>query len=522
MEANCRILIVDDEILVRQGIKHLLHWEREGFLIVGEASNGQEAMQQIEQLNPHVVITDIVMPIMDGVQLTSHIKQNYPHIEVIVLSSFSEFHYVRETFQQGVADYLLKPKLDADQLIAILKRIVNRIPALQVAATTDTASTVTMLLDRLMSGYSMDGMELGSNFPFPSFRIYGVDLSHVKELADVKEKVLLSAKEALEPFVNTLHFYVMPSDSQHAVLLMNGYEREWGTIMPALRALSNSTRMKAYNACWILGDSFSELEQLPEQYHEHFKKLAAYRYFLPLHKNLIVRHELPKLSAEEPAFDMNMFMDQLQRRNYDLAIDHLRQYGNAAIDYYTIDVFAFKSQLSNAIFNMLILLGKLDRSIHQLEQKKYEYIRAINESQHVSEAIEELNFCLWQIEEALAASRSATGNPSMSLILDYIQQHYMEPINLSDVASHFHFNATYLSSLFSAHNDEGFSEYLNRVRIDKAAELLITTDLPISDISLKVGYSDHSYFTKVFKKLKGQSPSQYRKSPSDQVRSDKR
>lgn len=140
----------------------------------------------------------------------------------------------------------------------------------------------------------------------------------------------------------------------------------------------------------------------------------------------------------------------------------------------------------------------------------------------MSEAIEELNFCLWQIEEALAASRSATGNPSMSLILDYIQQHYMEPINLSDVASHFHFNATYLSSLFSAHNDEGFSEYLNRVRIDKAAELLITTDLPISDISLKVGYSDHSYFTKVFKKLKGQSPSQYRKSPSDQVRSDKR
>lgn len=510
MEANCRVLIVDDEVLVRQGIKHLLSWEREGFFIVGEAANGQEAMQLIEQLKPHIVVTDIVMPIMDGIELTSLIKERYPDIEIIVLSSFSEFHYVRDTFQKGVADYLLKPKLDAEQLLAILKRIVKTIPSLQSALATDAeAPNMTMLLERYMSGYSIDA-EL--KFQFNSFRLYGADLKHIKGQGLTKEQVLQRMEEVLTPFENALHFYVMPTDANYAVLLLNSSDREWESIMPAIRALSNSTRMKEQAVCWILGDSFSELEELSMQYNEHFMRLAAYRYFLPIHKSFIVRHELPKLSAEEPTFDMNLFMEQLQRRKFEQAMEQLQQYAYAASAYYTIDVFAFKSQIGNAIFNMLIMLGKLDISIKHLDQRKYEYIRTINESHHVSEAMDELNLYITHIQEAIAASRITAGNPNMSLILDYIHQHYMEPISLSDVANHFHFNTTYLSTFFSTHNAEGFSEYLNRVRIEKAAELLASTDMAIAEISVQVGYSDHSYFTKVFKKLTGKSPSHYRKS----------
>jgi len=509
MEANCRVLIVDDEVLVRQGIKHLLHWEREGFFIVGEASNGQEALKMIEQHKPHIVVTDIVMPIMDGVELTSLIKNQYPDIEVIVLSSFSEFHYVRDTFQQGVADYLLKPKLDAEQLLTILKRTMKNIPTLQATSTAEAETpNVTLQLERIMSGYSIDA-EL--EFQYSSFRLYGADLKHVQGQAYTKEQLLQRMEEALVPFKNTLHFYVMPTDANRAVMLLNSSERDWGSIMPAVRALSNSIRMKDYVLCWILGDSFTKLTELPLQYNEQFMKLAAYRYFLPVEKSFIVRHELPKLSAEEPLFDMNLFMEQLQRRKFEQAIEQLQQYANAALAHYTIDVFAFKSQLGNAIFNMLIMLGKLDISIKHLDQKKYEYIRTINESNHASEAMTELNACIAQIQEAIAVSRISAGNPNMSLILDYIHNHYMEPISLSDVASHFHFNTTYLSTFFSTHNAEGFSEYLNRVRVDKAAELLAVTDMAISDISVQVGYSDHSYFTKVFKKLKGKSPSHYRK-----------
>lgn len=282
--------------------------------------------------------------------------------------------------------------------------------------------------------------------------------------------------------------------------------------MPAIRALSNSVRLQEQHVAWVLGDSFRSIAQLHEQYYEKFVKLAAYRYFLPRDKTFIIRHELPKLIEQEPHFNMSLFMEQLQQRRLEEAIEILHHYMAAAASYYTLDVFAFKSLLGNIIFNMIIMLGKLEINTKQLEASKYSYFRSINESTHVTEATRQVHAFIEQMREAVSTSRFAAANPNLAMIVSYIQQHYMEPISLSDVANHFHFNPSYLSTLFSSHHGEGFSEYLNRVRVDKAAELLQTTDLAISDISVQVGYSDHSYFTKVFKKLKGMSPSLFRKS----------
>src|SRR5690606_29319099 len=99
----------------------------------------------------------------------------------------------------------------------------------------------------------------------------------------------------------------------------------------------------------------------------------------------------------------------------------------------------------------------------------------------------------------------------------YIGKHYAEPISLTEMAQHFHFNPSYLSSFFAAHHHEGFKEHLNRVRIDKATDLLRKRDIPISEISSRVGYGDHSYFCKVFKKSTGLSPTQYRRQYAERV-----
>ena len=95
MSTYCRILIVEDEYLTRQGIKGMIHWEQEGFQIVGEASNGEEALARIEELKPQIVLTDVVMPVMDGIALTQAIQERYPETRVIVLSGYSDFEYVK-------------------------------------------------------------------------------------------------------------------------------------------------------------------------------------------------------------------------------------------------------------------------------------------------------------------------------------------------------------------------------------------------------------------------------------------
>ena len=131
MESYCKILIVEDEFLLRQGIKNLVHWEQEGFQVVGETNNRKEALQLIESLHPHLVITDIVMPIMDGIELTGIIQERYPEIKVVVLSSYSDFEYIKSAMKNGAEDYLLKPTMNPDSL---LKAVQSAAAKLNLAA----------------------------------------------------------------------------------------------------------------------------------------------------------------------------------------------------------------------------------------------------------------------------------------------------------------------------------------------------------------------------------------------------
>lgn len=155
MNRLCKVLIVDDEFLVRQGIKHHMNWEAEGFQIVGEASNGEEGLEQVHLLQPDIVITDIVMPVMDGETFVRTLKASHPQIEVIVLSSFSEFEYVRSTLQNGAADYILKPKLDTNELLQVLQRTAGKIPELQFEPSHD-GWRLGQLMEKMLSGFTLD------------------------------------------------------------------------------------------------------------------------------------------------------------------------------------------------------------------------------------------------------------------------------------------------------------------------------------------------------------------------------
>lgn len=128
------VMIVDDEKLLRKGFRNMTDWSAKGIHIVGEAMNGLDALNQIEHLCPDVVITDIKMPVMDGVTLTKKIKKQYPHIAVIVLSGYDDYDYVRESLTSGASDYLLKATVDIDEIYEILQRTKINRPPLAVQA----------------------------------------------------------------------------------------------------------------------------------------------------------------------------------------------------------------------------------------------------------------------------------------------------------------------------------------------------------------------------------------------------
>ncbi|GIP46916.1 hypothetical protein J53TS2_05070 [Paenibacillus sp. J53TS2] len=515
MSELCRIMIVDDELLVRQGIKHHLDWETHGFRIVGEAANGKEALEMMEPLSPHIVITDIVMPVMDGEELTRVLKARYPQVEVIVLSSFGEFEYVRSTFQSGVADYILKPKLETEELLQVLQRTARKIPGFSLGEIERGDLPLERLLERLIDGYESEegdqrDQRLSEAFPYDRFLLTGTDASQIAGEPDGYLSGLAAGLESrLYELTVSMRIQRIYSEGRQLLMLLNfpGQHRVEVTDAVYGYALAKAALMP--DLTWVIGSEFAELRDLGNAYREEWQKLLGFRFYFP-GKTVLQTEELPPATAL-PTFDMKELMSGIKKGQAEEAFGRLRGLAAEAAGSYRQTPFEFKSFLGNAVFHVTIAALELHREAKELEASKFTYFKAIDEAQDVAGALQAFHAFLSEAEALISARVPLPGDGNMKLLLEYIDEHYGEPLSLSSLSRHFHFNPSYLSSYFSTHNDEGFSEYLNRIRIAKAMELLRTDVLPISEIGSQVGYSDPSYFTKVFKKQTGLSPREYRR-----------
>lgn len=516
MSELCKVLIVDDELLVRQGIKHYINWEKEGFQLIGEASNGQEALQLVEQLHPHIIITDVVMPVMDGQELTRRVKMQYPEIEVIVLSSFSEFDYVKSTFQHGVVDYILKPKLESEELLRVLQKTAALIPTLQLKPNTqDHPVSIDHVLTKAITGYDLESGEsecslLASALPCRQFALLSCQLKSGQVKPNWKgiEDKLRTALEANSQ-QEQMNFYTVYPEPHIAVFIINQNHVHLHEISDMACEAIKGFMHGDMKMCWALSDVFVNAKNLSSVYQEQIIKLFQYQYYFP-ESLIMVHNELPYIEVVDSKFQLNQLTEDLKRGRYQEAFQDLLEHAHRVSRNYRTDVYEFKSFLSNMIFNITIIMSNMGMDITELDEAKYRYFKAIDEALYAVQAIELLQAFL--IEAAnLFESQDHHSNQNMKRLLDYIQKYYAKPLTLSEMAKHFHFNPSYLSSYFTANNKEGFNEYLNRVRIEKAAELLRDKATSISEISGMVGFSDHSYFCKVFKKFTGLSPSQYRR-----------
>ncbi|MDF2858835.1 MAG: DNA-binding response regulator [Neobacillus sp.] len=506
----CKVLIVDDEILIRQGIKHYINWEQEGFQIVGEASNGQEALDLIEETNPHIIMTDIVMPIMDGEELTRIVKERYPLIEVIILSSFGEFDYVRSAFQRGVVDYILKPKLDAQGMLKVLKTAANRIPSFQGKDKLGSMDfTIEQIINKLISGYEVlyEPELLATTFPYDHYILLGADVKNHPLGETANLSTYLKGKMEKVFKVHQINHHSIPLNQNINIIgcMININKNDTAKVIEFASLIAESEPKWGF----AVSEEFVDFSQLGTHYNSLIN-LLQYRFYFPNHPILRNQH-LPVQSSTYEKFNLDWFTDEFKRKNFHSAFQYLDSHVLTLSTCYTTDVFEFKAFLGNLNFNITILLGNMGYDVKELEIAKYSYFKSIDEAHTAPKAIEQFNRFIEEAKRCIVAMEKQPEDLNMKKLLKYIKDHYAEPLTLSDVAKQFHFNASYLSSYFTTHNKEGFIEYLNKVRIEEATKLLINNIASISEISSMVGYSDHSYFCKVFKKIEGMSPSKYKR-----------
>ncbi|WP_440896514.1 response regulator transcription factor [Amphibacillus sp. Q70] len=502
-----KILIVDDEMLIRQGIIKFIDWEKEGFQIIGEAANGQEALDMIKQTPPHIMITDVVMPIMDGVELVKKVKELYSDIEILVLSSFEDFEYVRSTFQNGVVDYILKPKLNSEDLLKTLNKIVGRKSGSTIKAPHKSIA-IEDIMKRLMQGYDVDDNQniIKEKFPYHNYSLLKLCIRHGERYSLNWDTII----EKLTTYFIDIHSAIIIKEKSAVTLLLNFESSKSTYIKRKLKEIALGHFLTQPKMIWLLSKEFDSINHIKSVYEDHLLKIQQYLFYFP-DTHLLIEDELPAEKSNTQEFDLNHFIELFKDRQFNISLEYMENHVNCLASQYTKDSFEFTSLLGNIIFNMLVTLRNLKYDISELEKKKYNFLKNLTEALDVHTAINYFNLFLDEIKALIFSNKENHEQANMQKILTYIAEHYKESLSLTELADHFHFNPSYLSFYFTNHHDEGFSEYLNRIRIKKSMELLEYSSESISTISEKVGYSEHSYFSKVFKKITGMSPSRYRR-----------
>lgn len=500
MYSLTKVLLVDDERLIRQGIIHYIDWTEKGFELIGEASNGKQALQIISENKPDIIITDIVMPVMNGIDFIEKVKKLYPEIGIIVLSSYGDFDYVRNTFKNGVTDYILKPELSSDNLLQALERVVDKTQARSTHASVDETKVMRSQIKKFLTGYELEDKD----------KLW-IDYFNQTHFAFIEVHYQLGEHFDLivEPMLNlfdNVNYIIYEKTSSSCQLVINTTEDIFYSLLTQVKEENENKSI----TIWLISSLFTTMEELKNTFQQQLRLTKYYQFYLN-EQHVFYFDLLPESITPEEPFDLNYFTELLKDKKFESAFYLLNKYLFEVQTYYAYEPDHFKNFLGNIIFNTTVLLKTLNYDTDQFERDKYHYFNTINNAKSFDEAIQSFNHFINNVQATIALKEKELGSRNIDQLLKYIDEHYSEPLSLTMLAEHFHFNPSYLSSYFSLNYQIGFSEYLTQVRINKAKELLANKKLTISEIGGMVGYADHSYFCKVFKKNTNKSPSRYRK-----------
>lgn len=526
-----KVLLVDDEILIRENIRDCIPWEREGFLYLGDASDGEMALPMIEQMRPDILITDIKMPFMNGLELCKIVRSRMPGVKIIILSGHGEFEYARKALSIGVEEYGLKP-VSASDLVSLLHRVSDKIDK-----------------ERLQKEQLADSMRR---------ELEKTGLTRQKLLSDVCGG-MLSAPEAIQT-AETLsvelvaRWYAaviidMRSAEHHGGELDGEAEREWEGLSEHIRQACEHGQMLQYPAsrtkrvCIIKGDTAEAIGQALEPFRRMLEKIEVSPRCLTLSLGIGSGHEriqgihLSFLEAEEA-----LYWQRLSRQNRRNLLEVTRSsiHHNILLDRQAFIRFlkiGTSRQLASFIPGFATVLRPIDweaslTGYYILNDLTLEVFKAaeewfrgpgdsgqsLREFQQSIEAVrrwEDACDYLTRLVEQFWIWRARSADRYADLLLrvkEYITSNYdKDYISLQHAAEHINMSPSHLSKIFSQETGQTFIEFLTQTRIRKAMELLQSTQDKTYEIAFRVGYGDPHYFSNLFKRVTGMTTTEFRK-----------
>ena len=534
-----KVLLVDDEEEVRQGIRDRINWAQYDFEVIGEAENGREALNFFDESIPDIVLTDINMPFMDGLELTAEIKENYPTVKVVILTGFDDFKFAQTAIKYGVSDYILKPVLpkDINELLIKLKdRLVSEINEKKdiEKLRTHYMESIPVLRENYLVSMILGKTGTGSiyeKFNELSINIQGSWYAAAILKIDSESIADANARKDIElkkfAIFNMSKDILSRSDSGEAffhddgIVIILGVEcKERDTARNKMFSILDETRqsVKKYlglTASIGLGKIVAGLDSIRES---HLSSLTARSYKLILSGDKVI-------FVEDLEPGINSFFHLAQEKEESL-ISSIKFGVEADVSDSVDSLF---SELSDSgaslkeyqlyfmeIISVLMKLARLFQieSSHVLPKDKSMYIEIdkFDSIAHAKSWIGELSLNLMK---SISGKRIDAAQVLFEKAKDYINENYSDPeLNVQKLSNHLFISPSYLCIIFKKRADETFLKYVMRIRLERAKELLLDNN-KIADVAEKVGYPDVSYFSYFFKKNTGQSPREYKKSEMD-------
>jgi two-component system, response regulator YesN len=518
-----KVFLVEDEIVTREGIRDNVDWKANGFEFCGEASDGETALVILRAIKPDILITDIKMPFMDGLQLGKIVREQMPWIKIIILSGHDEFEYAQQAINLGVTEYLLKP-ITVHDMHKVLQKLASQLDRerseqlnlqkMQEQVEESQAALRERLLLKVITGAvdSTDAIEKGRRLGLDLIaRCYLVvilkfETSDHSGQFDYEEfqKIQVSVAGLVG---NNPDVFLLKKDWKELVLLLKGnvpqYLEEERELL--LSSIKNELQAMKYHLTIGIGMQKNRISDIYQSFIEAFVSIQnAPGKEKDGSNQMVEKAELLKVNKSAVETYLNCGVREDFEEFFTAYIQPL---GETALKSYLIKSYLF--------MDVVLATAKL---VNELKGNIDSIIPELNSIETILANIKTLDQLKNEIQKilvnALTFRDSQTSGQHTRVIRqakEYIDQHYMEPdLSLYEIASLVNLSSSHFSMVFSQETCQTFKEYLTRTRIKKAKELLRKTSLSSNDISYQAGFNDPHYFSYVFKKNTGVSPTEFR------------
>lgn len=513
-----KALLVDDERLSLQMMKGIIDWGRYGIEIADTAADGVEALEKYRQLSPGLIITDIRMPRLNGLEFIKKVREINDQAEILLISAYADFSYVKEAISLGCANYLLKP-IDETELEKALQTIVSKIASRDISRRLVDKSQAMkkkqLLREYMKTGFrSAQALALLTEMGAPPLALMDVKLRHetINEYTGVKSVAVDQMgyiQEAIEEIVQKNgRGLVFDLDNYSWTILMAVGDMSvlQSTAQEILRFLKGELGLTAMVCISRTAHTGQELPALFAQ----TVKLAKYGQFLKRTDVLALglhlsEDEVEQLSFAEHVKDLDLSLSQ---RNAGEASRILREVLDEAVrlgpkELGRVYDFCFEAVLKA---KSLVASGESASDYAPLKDITYQQVAANESMDALLAFMTGLFSAVCKVEKGEKGRYSRLVESSIA----FLNKHYARNISLEEICTHLSVSRNYFSSLFKRDTGISLWAYLTTIRMGKARELLRDTDLRSHEIAYSVGYDNPSYFSKLFKKLHNQTPNEYR------------